>query len=536
MTYSDNDILNVIISSKVSKGMKKEVIKHHINISNVVKVISSTQLYSASDLIYELNPEIIDKYIESLDKEGIIEYYNSVWKTDKLSYEIFKRKNDLLVKIIKNTSEEDLIDLIKKIRYSKFTTLLFKLRREDMHNAIMKLNDPYDIMFILNHDNISNKDKMELINNKREKILSKIKNLRQHDYIAYMRSNLLPDEVKKMMMDECYDNIVECINKIDEESLKLYILSDDFYEPFNELIIKLRVDEVNIISLLKAKYTDNKILEKIIILKNQTLRNMIQKLSLKELMYFKSYILTEDIRNIIIKNNIDIVENLIKKENYSKESIYEFITSKDVPSEIKKAFLRYLKMHDEDLENIIDFYKAKNTILVIDKYTCIKEFINSLNINFDSFIQYGIGSIKYKNWLNQILDILSLKKENEFLEVYKYFLSEYYTDNKGNNVYIINNFLEILDIYSRYPSLCNYLKDNAIKLMEEDKKDLKFLFRIKYDKDIKTLDEVKGKRKSIYELYAGFINNDKCYKLPIHDIKKIYYELLFSYSNEEIKK
>lgn len=314
MTYSDNDILNVIISSKVSKGMKKEVIKHHINISNVVKVISSTQLYSASDLIYELNPEIIDKYIESLDKEGIIEYYNSVWKTDKLSYEIFKRKNDLLVKIIKNTSEEDLIDLIKKIRYSKFTTLLFKLRREDMHNAIMKLNDPYDIMFILNHDNISNKDKMELINNKREKILSKIKNLRQHDYIAYMRSNLLPDEVKKMMMDECYDNIVECINKIDEESLKLYILSDDFYEPFNELIIKLRVDEVNIISLLKAKYTDNKILEKIIILKNQTLRNMIQKLSLKELMYFKSYILTEDIRNIIIKNNIDIVENLIKKK------------------------------------------------------------------------------------------------------------------------------------------------------------------------------------------------------------------------------
>ena len=59
---------------------------------------------------------------------------------------------------------------------------------------------------------------------------------------------------------------------------------------------------------------------------------------------------------------------------------------------------------DNDLNNVLSLINIYNTEIILDNYTKVKDYITELDINFQSFLQYGSGSKKHSTWLNNLVN------------------------------------------------------------------------------------------------------------------------------------
>ena len=111
-----------------------------------------------------------------------------------------------------------------------------------------------------------------------------------------------------------------------------------------------------------------------------------------------------------------------------KEEKYELLNSYETIEICKKLILESLNIKDIDLNIVLDLLKTGDSKLVLDNLNKIKEFITSANISFESFIQYGSGSQKHRNWLENIINIINTNQVNDFLKVKDYLFNNYYSD------------------------------------------------------------------------------------------------------------
>lgn len=535
--YTNFDIYDVIKNKDIGKETKEQLLKYQVNITNIEKVLGSFYLTDeVIETIYEVKSSVINEYINNLNEKKIIEYYSGYYKESQLSKLIFERKKEVIINLIKNTKAEELWSLFSRLRYEKVSKLIYELREKDFNDYL--LNTPSrELLDILNHQYVKDLSKNIILSKRKDDIEKEIKNLKDYEITQYLRSDTIPSKIKDLILKLDKDLVIKTIEEIRSESLRSYIIIYDYYSPYTDLIIELRVNENNIYSLIKSgSYYPEKV-KRIIELKNDIIRNKLKTLKFHNLTTPNREILPE-IADYIIKLNKDIIDELISKEELDAEEVGTILVKDDVNDEIKKSLIRYLGMGEENLSAIVELIKASNSVLVIHRYNDIKDFITSLGVNFKSFMQYGSGSTKYKNWLKQVLNIIDSGKSKEFMEVSSYFFKNYYYEDasKENNVYIISNLLEILYNYEYYYDLCISLTKNNISLSKDDKQDLKFLFSVSHQENIKTIDELKGLRKTTFDYYRSLLNDDKINNLSIIEIKNIFNNVIFSNGLEIITK
>lgn len=502
-TYDHFEMGDVIRSEKVPKYIKIELIKKQINISNITDMLSIVFLPDeVKETIYELKGNVINEYIKNLDEKTIIDYYDGFHKESSLSSLIFERRKSLLVSIIKKTETNKLYSLISKTRYQKIADLVSKLREEDLIKCICNTQNNM-LLLVLDSDYLTDRQKEILFQTRRAEIEEQINNKSGYELIKIIKSDSSPSFLKELILSNRKDTLIEEIYKIKEEDLKLTILYSGFfsyyYEPYVKLVIELRVNENNLYRLLKEGniYEDKtKILIKY---KNDLIRKKIKTIDFETLARTSTEI-KQEIVDYILELNKDLIDEIVRKQNFDLSDVGLLIIKEDVNLEVKKSLLRTHNINEDNLSSIIELIKAGNSVLVMERYDDIKKFVESLGVSFKAFMQYGSGSTTYKSWLSKVFDIIDNNKSKEFLEVCRYFFKNfYYEDNsKENNVYVIKNLQEIIYNYYNYHELFLNLVKNNIEITDTLKQDLKHLFASTPQSNINTLEDLKNFRMNSY--------------------------------------
>lgn len=534
--YDSYDLRDIIRNEEVPEQIKKDLVQKQINISNITKMLSTLLLPpEVKETIYETKRDVIDEFIRKLNKETIIDYFDSYNRDDKLSELILERKKDLITSIIKEKKVWEIYTFINKTRCKEIVDLIIELREQDFIESLLKEENKY-ILFVLNNSYIDDKYKNIVLEQKRKDVEKRIKDTSIRDIMSYIKSTHMPDNIKRIMLELRKEEVIREINALDDEDLKLVIYYDgdfsNYLDEYRELVIKLKVNENNLKKILKDGNYGYRIdkTKHVIDVKNDIIRKRLKELDFKTLTK-KNLELRDEIVDYIFLINKDIIDEIILREKFDIEEVGILIQKNNINDEIKKALLRTHNIPEENLNSIIELIETSNSVIVMTRYEEIKEFIESLDISFKSFMQYGSGSTKYKGWLKRILYILDNNKYLEFLSVVKYYFKNYYYEDnsKENNVYIIDNLQEILFNYERYYDLTMYLVNNNIVLDEELIGSLKLLFNSKIVENVKTIEELKNYRKKVYLNNKLKVDNIEMYN--IIPIKNIFYDI---FGNTEV--
>ena len=154
----------------------------------------------------------------------------------------------------------------------------------------------------------------------------------------------------------------------------------------------------------------------------------------------------------------------------------------------------------------------------LDKFQFI---FDKLNINLLDFIQYGMNSNKYK-WDEMIFNIIKNNQFEEFNNIKNYFFNNYYSqdNHKKNN---IENFLEMLDAYTKYKIYCKNLTKENKNLTELDKLDIRYLFNSNGDLNPQNIEDIKNLRNEQIKRYHDIANKIT----SIYMIKDMLLQLFF---------
>ena len=191
---------------------------------------------------------------------------------------------------------------------------------------------------------------------------------------------------------------------------------------------------------------------------------------------------------------------------------------------------------------VLKFYKGVPRDF-INNYEKISKFLELLKIPESKFIQYALG-LNY-DWLEDIKKIIASNIEiEEFLKVKDYFFKNILEQaSEENEVQIINNFLLILKNYNKYKNLCTSITTKEIKLTEDGKRKIIYLFSQNEQiltndelKDINDFEKIVTKEKAKYESTLESsqdietIKNVICMMMFNHNKKYLEY-LLEKYGN-----
>ena len=174
---------------------------------------------------------------------------------------------------------------------------------------------------------------------------------------------------------------------------------------------------------------------------------------------------------------------------------------------------------------------------LIRSFKIVGDFLSTLNIDKDSFLQYTLGS--RNNWLDAILYINDNNKLEDFSKVKDFFFKYYYKlDDNKMSVLHIKSFLDILLNYVNYPELCMNIISS--ELSDIDISRIKTLFNNK--RILRNDDEspITKKKELANVENIIFSNYRKDVRLAINSnnydfIMRIICEILFNKNFQEVK-
>ena len=233
------------------------------------------------------------------------------------------------------------------------------------------------------------------------------------------------------------------------------------------LIINNYINKENIIDFLNCSNDDN-ISNLIINKKNSLILELLESISDNDIFRLRIEKLSSDIRNLIVRNNISYFKKRISKIN--KDILLDKLSSDKTLKSIKLLIIENFGYDSEDAELIRKLIDVVDKDIILNNYTKMKELLDKTNIDVEVFTKYGVGSIKYSNWLDNMLYIIKEDKIDSFISIKNYLFSNYYNEtDKENEVYTIRNFQEILANYLESEELFNSILKNRTSLDSEDK-------------------------------------------------------------------
>ena len=395
--YSADVISCILFTSDIGDIIKDKIIEYQIDENNIIDILSSSLMAHNSfrEAIIPRKKEELNRIIMRLDKYKILYLITQDYCKDIITIVYEKRYSDI-VNIINNLPIKELLLTVSRCNYKPILELFYKLRNQDINESISKLSSSYLIEVLLSK-NIREELKQEIIKIRKDEITEELKKKHKHNILTILKSEYAPNEIKDLLYEVRYDYIKEMLLELNVYEIIETYFNKSTYSRFKEDILDYDINSSNIFTILNSRYAEVEECKKIMDRKNIILRAYIKNMHPTALIKFLTYPeIPIEFQDYILSNNYDLV---VKKMKEKKNDCFNIVTDlREVPSTIKKALLDGSNIPDDEIDFVFAIGKYCKTADVIDKYNSLKTFIESQGIELRLFLQYGVGSRKYKNW------------------------------------------------------------------------------------------------------------------------------------------
>lgn len=529
------DTIKSVLHSNASTNIKEQVISTKITGDNLVAVLS-TNLYSDQIIkkIFELRKYVIVDYIRSIKNRELIKTMSSHKMKAPLIEKIMEVRREDVETQLKKLNKNNIGDIIFESNSGEFTKLIIEKKRDTVLKSIYIIS-PHYLLWLLNNEYIPLDIKEYIIKKRKKDIDNQIKQLNTTGVKLYYlnRDGHLPLSIQNRMFELTKHLFKEEMQSYNQKELIEAILYGTSSNILKKYLIEEGINIDNIFYFLEKLDYHFDLASFTITLKKDIIADFLNKLPSEKIFTLFENRINAKIRNLIIEQNKDIVSK--KLDDYDDKELIETLVNVDTLFEIKKLILERFNIYDDNLVNCLQMINYDNCELLVSNYHKIKTFFQVVGINFDTFIQYGSGSKKYSDWFINIIDIINSQRAQEFINVKNYFFTNYYnTDNeKENNIHIIDNFLELLENFSKNYELCLNLEKQNKKLNRQDKLNITFLFNCKNLENLnmpKTLEELNKFKLNLYYNYIKLLDEEDT---SILELKEIFKDAIF-YGADEI--
>ena len=523
-----NDDIEKTIKDVTNDSIVEKIIIRKVNMSNIFK-ITRWIFGTRNDLIFKLKAREIEDFIKRLNEQNIFEVINDYDTPHEIAKRIFDDRKDIMISSVAHADKKMIEDLLFRERIPELIEIILTTRRPLVEEIIRTLS-PYSLFYWLDKKCLPNDLKEYLMQYHAQTLDKRIEEISTTDirYTIIKKDATIPRVIVDRVFTTHKDALIKDIKEREESHIITDITYGGYIMEYRKLLIDHRINKDNINELLSS-YGTEEILDYVLETKNDIFRDLITPLEFKEVMRLKIGRIPEEIINTIIDKNKDLV--IPKIASIEEDELLKDLSDKYVHPNIKKYILLSIGVDESELNNCLELIMVSSPKTVLDNYPKIKDLIEKLGINFQSFIQYGSGSKKHSDWLNNLITIIENDEIEEFTQCKRYFFNNYY-EQEENIVYTISSFLELLDNYSKYKEMCINLKNNNVKLTKNDKSNLAFLFNISNVENIDiptSLEELSSFKLNLYKDYIRRIKNDN---FSLYQLKKIFNDLLFCNSND----
>lgn len=522
----NTDILACIKSDKISDSLKEKIIQRKINITNIFQILRDS-LPEERMLIEQIKEKTLEEFVNTLTPNTILSAINNFAVPISLVYKIIESKLDILEKAIIAAPKKEIARSIRIERSKTVIDLILQKRRETVFE-LMDEQSAQEHLIWLSNEHIPEQLKRYIMLRYSQKIDHAIENhqLINVSFRFLRRDRFLPLEILEKIFESYKDDFIREYEFLSDDQVISKIKFGEECELLRNLLISLKINETNIVSLLQQAYLSSAIIDNVFIIKKDCLNEMIKNLSIEEIIRLDSMELSVDLKNRILDTCSETVQEKLKE--MSREQLLNYLKDDSILYSVKRSIINSFGIKEVDVKNCLEVLTAENASMLIDNYERIKEFINASGIDFESFIKYGSGSKKYSDWLINLIDILNNEQVSDFTKVKEYFFNSYYSEylEKENNVYNISNFLELIVNFNRYNELCLSLANANQELSREDILNINFLFNSQVLEGVevpKTLEELSQYKKKLYEGYLEKITSED---LSLEELKKIFNDSL----------
>lgn len=243
----------------------------------------------------------------------------------------------------------------------------------------------------------------------------------------------------------------------------------------------------------------------------------------------------------------DMITNLIKLEfpSFSDKDklsmldddevidLIEDILYYNLPKDLSLKLLQKRFNLDNELGgkalSLYSYFKS-DSVLFFKNFKRFENFI-SYNVDIDKFYQYALG-ITY-DYLPDIIRIID-NDANEFQIVKNYFFNNIY-QKENSPKKIIDNFLELIKNYNKYPELCLDIAKNNRILSEIERDNIRFLFsreeNLEEDRP-RTIRDCDNIRNIVQKRFEKMLNNKE--NMPLEELKNIICLMLFNNTQDSL--
>lgn len=520
---------SVLDNSEISNELKDRLIDRKINKDNLFSVLEYADT-STIEYVLEKKSKEFEEFLNKLTPANVLTTINSASTPKKIVVYIFKYRKDIIEKAVDIAGRNELEDTIKYEKNSDILNLIYKRRTKSVYQVINKLFD-FQLMSFLSYETLPKEYKDYIINKKKGKLNGYINRMSAWDCINYTKNDsFVPDEIKERIINTRKNDILKYYADDKEENILSTIRLSNLNLTIRKMLITEKVNINNIFNLLSYCFIDKETIDLVVELKKDVLIKIFSSYDNKKLFRGKFEVLKEDVVEEILNGSEDFLRERVHK--LEEDELYSYVSSGKVLSVVKKLILERLGIEKDNINNVLILISMYDTKLILDNYQNIMDLICGLGIDFNSFLQYGSGSKKYSNWLDNLLEIIFNDDIGDFAWCKDYLFNNYYKNNTENSVYIISSFLEYLDNYGKYKELFMNLVDNKVKLTKEDKDNLKFLFNISgvsKEDSPKSIYDLKKFKLKLYRNYISYLDNPM---IDLDRLKRMFNNILFCNAQE----
>lgn len=482
------DILNYIIDTKIdednilkflasgTKSLHEIIIKRKVNMNNIFEVTRYGGLVAEN--VYKYMHSEIKDFFNSLTADNILDVMENKSVNKDFIYTIYTTKLDILKEAVRKSPIAKLKKVIATDRDNTVLTII-KYERNEVLSLIIESLHGRELLDWLSFSTLDINTKSKIITLHSEEIFAEIKKHRSFIIadLLLCKESSLPDIYIQKIFNEYLDEYITRFNRLtDEETIDKIIFGNN-HSLVKRLLINLKISSNNIGKLLSSvSRFDDDVLSILIENKKLEINHYLNSLSLNNLLYLDNLSLATSNKEGLLASCSDII--LSKLKDVNKERKIEYLKDPKVLPAAKKSIISSMGINVE-IFNILysSHYQNQEEMedLFLNNYNDIEKLFSILNVNFQKFLQYGGGSKRYSNWLNNIVSVIKNQDTLSFIKVKDYLFNNFY-DNTSNDVKIISNLLEVINSFSLYKDLLLDLANNNVPLSSSNKSDLDLLF------------------------------------------------------------
>lgn len=522
-------IYAILDNSDISDELKLRLINTKINNKNLYNILCNVSTNSIEYILREKSKEF-ENYLNGLTPKELLKTINSSYAPESVIDHILKYRQDAIIKAVDKASSMDITKTVLLEQNAKLLDIVYERRAKTIYRIISSAYN-FQLMDFLKLEYLPHEYKDYILNKRKRTLNSSINKMKDYLCVQYIgRNSFVPKVIQEQILEVRKEDILLYFSKMDEDELLFYLNSKDLNLSVKKMLIVDKINTSNIFKLLDSYLIEQEIIDLVIELKKDVLKQIFSTYKNNEL--FKAIYCerkNEVIEQLIIACD-DLLQNRVNE--LEENELNDYLKDSKVITNVKELILERLGVEKENISNVLVLTSLCDIKLVLANYQNVINLICRLDIDFNSFLQYGSGSKKYSKWLEKIIEVIFNNDINAFAQCKDYLFNNYYVNETENNVYLISSFLEYIDNYSKYKELFINLVTNNVKLTKEDKDNLKFLFNltsIKKEDCPQTINELKKLKLKLYKNYINCLNDSQ---FNLKSLKELFNDILFCKAND----